>query len=60
MENTNKSAVTAVKVANALKVISIVGVVFCRVGAICGFALNGFINEYYPSSTIKFIFCISG
>ncbi len=47
MENTNKSAGTAVKVANALKVISIVGVVFCIVGAICGFALNGFINEYY-------------
>ena len=47
MEMIKKSSNTAVKIAKALRTLSIIGLVFSVLGAICGFAMNGFINQYY-------------
>lgn len=47
MESIKKSSNRAVKIANALRVMAIVGLVFAVLGAICGFAMNGYINQYY-------------
>ena len=47
MEKIKKSSNTAVKIAKALRTLSIIGLVFSVLGAICGFAMNGFINQYY-------------
>lgn len=47
MEKIRKSSNTAVKIAKVLRTLSIIGLVFSVLGAICGFAMNGFINQYY-------------
>ena len=47
MEKIQKSSNTAAKVAKIFRTLSIVGIVFSVLGAICGFAMAGFINQYY-------------
>ena len=47
MEKIQKSSNTAVTIAKVLRTFSIIGLVFSVLGAVCGFAMNGFINQYY-------------
>ena len=46
----NKSGVAkAIRFANVCKVLAVVVVILGIIGAVCGFAMNGFINGYYEN-----------
>ena len=50
MEKIRKSSNIAAKIAKVFRTFCIIGVVFSVIGAICGFAMTGYINQYYQNA----------
>ena len=50
METIKKSSNIAANVAKVFRTFCIIGIVFCVLGAVCGFAMNGYINQYYQNA----------
>lgn len=55
MEKIRKSAGTASKIAGICRTLCIVWLVFCVLGAVCSFAMQGFIAQFYenPDNLLK-------
>lgn len=49
MEKIRKSSNIAANVAKVLRTFCLIGLIFSVLGAVCGFALNGYVNQYYQS-----------
>ena len=50
METIKKSSNIAAKIAKIFRTFCIIGIVFSVIGAVCGFAMNGYINQYYQNA----------
>lgn len=50
MERNRKSADIAAKVANFLRILTMVGTILCVVGAVASFAMSGLIAQYYADA----------
>ena len=50
MDKIKKSSNIAANVAKVFRTFCIIGIVFSVIGAVCGFAMNGQINQYYQNA----------